>query len=402
MKGLGDSRLLRMLNGQRIVDVIFDAVPRGISRADIARLTGLSKPTVSSVVGKLEASKLLRRCPTPPVAGNIGRPAVLYEVVPEAGFVIAGDIGATKTIVGVADLLGNIVTERQFETGPDADSALEALAVAAHEMLTAAGAEAGAACVGVPGVYLPDEDRVERALNLPGFDLLDTRSRLEQLLGVTVHVDNDVNLAVLGEADNADEGFDPSDFAAISVGTGIGMGLIVDGELYSGSTNAAGEIGSMILARGNLADHTTDQPTLTTLEDVASATAICKSFSQIVEAGHASRLTGDADVPEILTAAAQGDPAAGRVLTTAASAMATAVSHLRLIVDPQRVIFGGGVGANPLFVAAVDAELQRMSVGQIEVVASTLGHRATFLGAISQALKAIHEVLVTRNLGEER
>ena len=373
---------------------MFDAAPQGISRADIARVTGLSKPTVSNLVADLESSGLIRLASTPTTSGNLGRPAVLYEFVPEAGFVVAADIGATKIIVGVANLLGTVVAEQELLTGPNAESALNSVAESARHMLSKIGGQAGSACVGVPGIYRPDSDRVQQALNLPGFEGLHVRAKLEELLGMEVHVDNDVNLAALAEADMA---MDQTDFAAISVGTGIGMGLIVGGELYRGGTGAAGEVGSMVLHVSTAESNST-----VILEEASSAPAIRKLFGQAAEAGFPTNLQGSADVPEIFDAATQGDPAAVHVLENAAAAMASAVTQVCLITDPELIVFGGGVGSNPVFVEAVAAELRRRLPQPVEISASTLGRRATFLGAVSWALGALHESLVTDNLGGQR
>jgi len=391
MRGASDSRLLRLLNGQRIVDAIFDAAPQGISRADIARVTGLSKPTVSSLVADLESSGLIRLGETPATSGNVGRPAILYEFVPEAGFVVAADIGATKTVVGVADLLGTVVVEQKLETGPNAEAALKRVAGAAQQMLAEVKGRARSACIGVPGIYRPDSDGVEQALNLPGFEGLRVRAKLEGLLDMDVCVDNDVNLAALAEADLD---IDQTNFAAISVGTGIGMGIIVGGELYRGGTGAAGEVGSLVL-QGTPADSST--PLI--LEDVSSAPAIRKQFGQAAEFGYPTELHSSADVPEIFDAAAHGDPAAGHALQSAAEAMATAVMHVCRVIDPERIVFGGGVGANPVFVGAVNTELRRRLPEPVEVLASTLGRRATLLGAVSRALDELQESLVTDTLG---
>ncbi|MXW74991.1 MAG: ROK family protein [Acidimicrobiaceae bacterium] len=397
MRQASDSRLLRLVNGQRIVDALLASSPGGISRADVARVTGLSKPTVSLLVGDLEQSGLVRLASAARSSGGVGRPAALYEIVPEAGMVIAVDIGATKVIVGLADLLGRVVAEREIETGPDAASALTAIVGHVEEMLADADGAAKAACIGVPGVYRRETDVVERALNLPGFEGLHVQAMAEDLLGVEVHIDNDVNLAALGEADNADDGFEPTNFAAISVGTGIGMGLVVDGDLYRGGTHAVGEIGSLILSGGD-----SDSNSIRTLEDLASANAIRKSFAVAIEEGHPSSLEGTPDVPAIFEAADLGDPGASHVLSVAARAMALAVSHLGFITDPERVIFGGGVGANQVFVRAVESELAHLMPSPPVVAASTLGRRATFLGAVSRALESLHETLVTQHLGEQR
>ncbi|WP_420436528.1 ROK family transcriptional regulator [Candidatus Poriferisocius sp.] len=373
---------------------MFDAAPQGISRADISRVTGLSKPTVSNLVADLEQSGLIRLSATPTTSGNVGRPAALYEFVPEAGFVVAADVGASKIIVGVANLLGTVIAEQELETGPNAETALNRVAETARQMLSEIGGQAGSACVGVPGIYRPHSDSVEQALNLPGFEGLRVRARLEELLDMEVHVDNDVNLAALAEADLD---IDQTNFAAISIGTGIGMGIIVGGELYRGGIGAAGEVGSLVLH-----DSPADSNSSFILEDVSSAPAIRKQFGQAAESGHPTELHGSADVPEIFDAAAQGDPAAVHVLENAASAMATAVMQLCLIIDPERIVFGGGVGANQVFVEAVNADLHRRHSQPVEISASTLGRRATFLGAVSWALDELHESLVTDTLGSQR
>lgn len=392
MNELSDSRLLRLLNAQRIVDVLLDAAPDGVSRADIARITGLSKPTASALMGDLEEAGLARLARLAPAGGRPGRPAAIYELVPDAGVVIGADIGATKTIVGIADLLGNVLAETQFATGPNANAAVEAVIAAANKLVgdMAKTTRVEAACVGVPGVYRPDIDRVESAFNLGGFDNLAIGELLTQRLEVDVIVDNDVNLAAVGESEVQDVD-ERSDFAVISIGTGIGMGLMVGGHLYAGGGGAAGEIGSLDLSDSGKA--------AATLEDLASAPAVQKAFGTAVEDGHSTGLPSDADVPDILDAALGGDDAATIALEQAANAMARAVTNVRLILDPSLVVFAGGVGANPIFVDAVGRQLDDLVTDPPPLVASTLGRRATFLGAVSNALRSTHRGLVVDRLG---
>ena len=375
--------------------MVLEVAPRGISRADVARATGLSKPTVSALVGDLESAGLVRLADPGSPSGGIGRPAALYELVPDASLVVAADIGATKIIVGVADLLGRPVAEQMIETPPDATAAADAVVAAANRLLD--GCAGGAsrlrgACVGVPGVYRSGTDSVEMALNLPGFEGLAIARHLSERLGVLTQIDNDVNLAAVGEAG---AGAAHSDFAAVSIGTGIGSGLIIGGELYRGGTGAAGELGSLILP---VAEDLTGAGTRATLEDVASAPAIRRIFSGAVGNGRASSLDSGADVGEIFAAAVAGDEAAGYALARAAGAMAYAVTHLCLINDPALIVFGGGVGANPVFVEAVAAELEDLLAHPPELAPSTLGRRATFLGAISLALRSLRDSLVEQAL----
>ena len=390
------SGVLRLLSGQRTIDALFAAHPRRMSRAGIARVSGLSKPTVSALMADMESAGLVRVADESPLSGSIGRPAALYELVPAARHSVVADIGATKILVGVCDLFGNLVAERELETGPDARAALEHLIDAASEMLRDIDGPCRAVCVGVPGIYRPDRDRVEQAFNLPGFDSLALHACLTERFDGRVHVENDVNLAALGELTELGDDQSDGDFAAISIGTGIGLGMVVGGDLYRGGTGSAGELGSLLL--------TVPEPGAApvTLEDVASAPAIRKRFGRAIEGGHRSGLDASADVPEIFGAAETGDTAAAAVLDEAAAAMALAVSHLCLIADPTRIVFGGGVGANPVFVDAVRDRLARLVATPPELAASTLGRRAALVGAVSMSLRFVHESLVAEILGDQQ
>ena len=390
------SGLLRLLSGQRIVDALFSAHPHRMSRAAIARATGLSKPTVSALIADMESAGLVRISDESPSSGSIGRPAALYELVSTARHSVVADIGATKILVGLSDLFGNLVAERELTTGLDARAAVESVSAAASEMLAGIDGGCRAVCVGVPGIYRPDRDRVEQALNLPGFDNLALRAYLAERFDALIHVENDVNLAALGELTRMGDEQADGDFAAISVGTGIGLGMVVGGDLYRGGTGSAGELGSLLL--------TPPEPTSApvTLEDVASAPSIRKRFGRAIEDGHRSGLDASADVPEIFATAASGDPAAAKVLDEVAAAVALAVSHLCLIADPTRIVFGGGVGANPVFVGAVESHLSRLVAAPPELAASTLGRKAALVGAVSMSLRFIHERLVPEILGDQQ
>ena len=389
------SGVLRLLSGQRIVDALFSAHPARMSRAGIARATGLSKPTVSALIADMESAGLVRISDESPSSGSIGRPAALYELVSTARHSVVADIGATKILVGLCDLFGNLVAEQELETGPDAAGALERLTGAGSKMLRAVDGPCHAVCVGVPGIYRPDRDRVEQALNLPGFDGLALRAHLVEHFDARVHVENDVNLAALGELTRMGDEQADGDFAAISVGTGIGLGMVVGGDLYRGGTGSAGELGSLLLSRPE-----SGAPPVT-LEDVASAPSIRKRFGRAIEDGHRSRVDASADVREIFGAAASGDEAGAAVLDEVAAAMALAVSHLYLIADPTRIVFGGGVGANPTFVDAVRRHLARLVATPPELAASTLGRRAALVGAVSMSLRFVHESLVAEILGDQ-
>lgn len=386
---------LRLRNGQAVFDEFMEAAPFPISRATLARRTGLSKPTVSALVSDLEDAGVVSLIPPEASRGRIGRPAAPYALVPDAALVVGVDMGATKVIVGVADLLGRVLAEDRIETASHARAAVDAVVGSTTRLLTNLGKshllESG--CVGVPGVYRPRPDRVEMSPNLPGFADLPIREELSERLGVPVTIENDVNLAAVAEAEAMDDR-GGLDFVAISVGTGIGAGLVMDGKLYRGGHGAAGELGSIDISGA------VDNPAgRLTLEDVAAAPAIRKRFRQAMDTGLTSRLARDAEVSEILLAASSGDEAASEALGIAAEAMASAVAWLCWFSDPARIVFGGGVGSNPIFVDAVRAKLDGHLDETPELVASALGNRAAFMGAISTARASVRTTFVRGRLG---
>ncbi|MCQ3812874.1 MAG: ROK family protein [Acidimicrobiia bacterium] len=396
MNEASGSGVLRLLSGQRIVDALFAAHPQQMSRAGIARTTGLSKPTVSALMSDMENAGLVRVATESPKLGSLGRPAALYELVPTVRHTLVADVGATKMLIGISDLFGNLVTEREIETGADARSAFTRLIDTSTEMLRSFDSPPSCACIGVPGIYRRAQDRVEQALNLPGFDELAPHAFLTDRMEGRVHIENDVNLAALGELTQISADQTDRDFAAISVGTGIGLGMVVGGDLYRGGTGSAGEVGSLLLSLP------APNAVPVTLEDVASAPSIRKLFGQAIEDGQRSNLDPSADVPAIFQAAKTGDQAAQTVLHKTAGAMALAVSHLCLIADPERVVFGGGVGSNPVFVDAVRQHLEELIDSPPELTPSTLGRRAALVGAVSVSLRSMHETLVPEILGDQR
>ncbi len=388
--------MLRLLSGQRIADALFAAHPGRMSRAEIARATGLSKPTVSALMADMESVGLVRLAEGSTRSGSIGRPAALYELVPSARHCVVADVGATTLRVGLADLLGNVVAEAVVETGPDARSALERLIQTVSPMLEAAGSPCHAVCVGVPGIYRPELDRVEQSLSLPGFDDVAVARLLGDEFSARVFVENDVNLAALGELTCLDDEDGGGDFAAVFAGTGIGLGLVVGGELYRGGTGSAGELGSLVVAMPELG------AAPVTLEDVASAPSIRKRLGQAIEEGRESALDLSADVAEIFVAARHNDSAAAAVFSEVVDAMALAVSHLCLIADPTRIVFGGPIGADQMFVEAVRDRLGSLVTVSPALMASSLGERATLIGAASVSQRHVRESLISEVLGEQQ
>src|SRR5215208_1098525 len=282
----GTPRLLRAHNERALLEYLRRAGPS--SRPDLARIAGLSKPTVSQALANLESAGLVR--PVGLATPSLGRTAMLYEVDPTAGYVVGIDIGRAWIRVAAADLAGSIVARRDERNRARSASALvKTVVVVAHDVVAEAGLtwkRVAHTVVGGPGVFDPDSDRLRHAPNVPGWSRPGVMSSLREALPLTVTLDNDANLAAVGERTYG-SGRDARTFVYVSVGTGIGMGVILDGELYRGAHGAAGEVGYLPLG-GDDAAAGRDQRRRGILEEAASADAVVRTAKRLGVAGATS------------------------------------------------------------------------------------------------------------------
>ncbi|MFD9942576.1 ROK family protein [Nonomuraea sp. NPDC059023] len=235
---LGNPRLLRVMNERRLLDQLHREGPA--SRADLAKVTGLSKPTVSAALAGLEEDGLVHLVGE--VSGRPGPVTSLYDVNAASAHVAGIDIGRDWIRVAVADLRGTFAGRTDGRNTARTSAELAELVArlaraAAHEAELDWSAIV-CAVVGSPGVYDQNAGRLDLAPNLPGPDLAD---RLRAALNVDLVIENDINLAAVGEHAYG-EGRGKSNFALVSIGTGVGMGIVVNGELYVGARGAAGEV----------------------------------------------------------------------------------------------------------------------------------------------------------------
>src|SRR3954468_5924252 len=191
--------LLRTMNQGALLQRLRDHGP--VSRAQRARDTGLSKPTVSQALAELEQAGLVRR--VGPAAPSRGRTAMLYEPDPSAGYVVGIDIGRSWIRVAAADLSGAIVARREERnTARSATSLVQRVGALAHEVVAAAGltwAQVVHTVVGGPGVFDPETGRLRHAPNLPGWSRPGLVDALREALSTSIALDNDANLAAIGE-----------------------------------------------------------------------------------------------------------------------------------------------------------------------------------------------------------
>jgi glucokinase-like ROK family protein len=371
--------------------------PGSISRAQIAQSLDLSRSTVSAIVDQLVRDGLV-------VEGGAGlsrggrRPIVL-DINPDAGRVVGVDIGATHLYILVADLLGRIVGafESRISISDGPDQCLRQAINGVERALGQAGvgieAVSGLA-VGVPGPVILEAGMVQAPPIMPGWDGYPIRQRFldHWPLTIPVSVDNDADLGALGEwAYGAGRGVDH--LAYIKVGTGIGCGVLINGQVYHGARGTAGEIGHITISE--------DGPPCTCgnygcLEVMASGRAIAQRAQLAVRAGQGTRLAEVSPV-EALTArdvaafAQQGDAVAQQFLADAGRYVGIAVASLINLLNPSLVIVGGGVARSgdllldPVRTTVRERSL-RSSYQSARIVPAALGERSTAMGAVALAL----------------
>ncbi|WP_353941553.1 ROK family transcriptional regulator [Streptomyces sp. HUAS MG91] len=361
------------------------------SRAQLARASGLSKPTVSSALAALERGGLVREAGTH--AGSRGRVAVLYEPDPRAGHVLGIDIGRARLRTVVADLAGTVVARTETRNRGRSATAVAAAALAcAQQAISEAELTPDAivhTAVGTPGVFDRHTGRVRYAVNLPGWGRPGLVERMRDRLGTPLSVHNDANLAALGEY-TFGAGAGSRLFVYVLVGTGLGMGVVADGELFLGAHGAAGEIGFLPL---DGVPRSGSAPRRGLLEDAVSADAV-------VRAARDRGLTGPLTAKRVFDAARTGDPAALDAVRQEGERLALAVATVTAVLDPDLVILGGGVGGGAdLLLTTVTDTLHRLTPLRPRVEAGTAGDDAVLLGALTTALRAARPLVFDRRTG---
>jgi predicted NBD/HSP70 family sugar kinase/DNA-binding CsgD family transcriptional regulator len=360
--------LLKRINEREVLETIRAGAP--ISRAEISRRAGISKPTVSLALRSLRESGLVREAERGPDGPGYG--AVYFEPVAEAALVVGLDLGARFVRGAVCDLAGTIRARQDVELAvADADAAVATISRLQASLLDAAGLEASlvdGVVVGVPGVVSGD-GTLRLIENVSGLEARPFARELQEALGLPIALENDTNLAALGEHwQGVARGVD--DFAFLSVGTGMGAGLVLGGELHRGRNGAAGEIDFALVG----VDQTVDP-----------------SAPQVAEL--ARDLTGlSADPRAVFGAARNGDAGARAVVDEVARRIALHVAAIAGVADVELVVLGGGIGANgDLLLDPVGRLLGDWLPFPPRVEVSTLGEAAVLTGALAVGLQAALE-----------
>jgi predicted NBD/HSP70 family sugar kinase len=376
--------LLKHLNERTVLETIRASAP--ISRAEISRRAGISKPTVSLALQSLLEAGLVREASHDPEGPSYG--AVFFEPVPEAALVLGLDVGARFLRGAICDLSGEIRARQDVEVlGEDAAGVLSVILRLRDALAASTGldvARIDRAVVGVPGVVDAATGRVTLATSVPGLEGDAFGPELRGRLGLPVSLENDVDLAAVGEHwRGVARGVE--DFAFLSVGTGMGSGLVLRGELHRGHHGAAGEIDFALVGLAQDVD-----PCAGAISAYALRLSQASTFD--------TELTPPFDARSIFAAARANDPLGRAVVDETARRIAAHVVPVAAVVDVQLVVLGGGLGSNgDLLLAPVRRFLADWIPYAPRVEVSSLGEAAVLTGALAVGLRAAREsVFVNR------
>jgi predicted NBD/HSP70 family sugar kinase len=302
----------------------------------------------------------------------------------ETEYCFAADLGGTKLAAAIADARGRIVAETTEPTDRrGAAYVAEQIAACAEKLARTAGIEVSRArhvMVGLPGAIDPDTGRVSLTPNIAGLEDFDVLGFLRGRFGPDVAIENDVNLAMLGEhALGCASGCRNAAFLAL--GTGTGLGLLIDEKLFRGARGAAGEIADLPIGR----DPTAQSPSAGgTFELEVGSLAIVDRYRR-----HGA--TAAATVRDIFQLLEQGDEVAASVLDTTARWVALAVVTLQSLLDLELIVFGGSIGVRPELYERVRKALPAVFSRPIAISPSQLGDRAGLIGAAWAAGQALRQ-----------
>ena len=381
----GSLERLRAGNSRAVISLL--AAQGAMSRADLARATGLSRTTVSSLVTTLIASGHVIETTDrgSPHKGGSGRPPLLVALSAPAGGVVGVDIGHGHIRVAAADRTGAVLTQEVASVDVDSHGAqaLDRAARMARAALKRAGLSRGelqAIGMCVPAPLDRRSARISTGI-LPGWQDLEPGAELERRMGVPVFADNDANLGALAEVSHgAARGV--ADLVYVKVASGVGAGIVLGGRLHRGTTGIAGEIGHVQVGEDGQVCRCGNRGCL---ETIVSAPRI----AELLGAAYDERLSTE----RVLELDEAGDAGVRRVLSDAGRTVGRALADLCNSLNPELVVVGGSLGTSTSLLEGVRTSIDRYAqpdtAAAVRVAPAELGERAEVTGAIALAVARV-------------
>jgi len=343
----------------------------------------------------IEEDLLYEENETAGLNAGIGRRPTLIHFNFMSHLVIGVDVGGVKAIGSVADLQGDILYRKQVPSVPEGDrsQSLSHLLNFVEELIQAAPGPRGkirGIGVGVPSIVSSQEGTVVWAPAL-GWRNVPLKQIIEERFGISTFVENDVNAAALGESEFG-IGRGVGNLVCIFVGTGIGGGLILNGKLYRGHEDAAGEVGYMIPSP-DLLDRSYED-TFGCLESLAAGPGVARRAEEAMtdDAETSLRAAGTLTAKQVFQAAREGDALAREVVTRTVDYLAQAVANVSCLLNPEMIVLGGGLTrSDDLLLEPIRERVYRVVPSKPRIVLSQLGDDAVLRGAIALAIRDTRE-----------
>jgi glucokinase len=385
---------MRRVNRSVILEMVRQNSP--IARSEISRELGLSMPTVMRIVDELIDEGLIRS--TGEMAGKTGRPRELLEYNKEGYSVIGIDLGGTKLYGALANIGGEILQEvRLDQHNSSGEESFERVCNLIETLISSPGNHGQkilGIAVGAPGVthFRPGIVEWAPSLNWRNFPL---KTRLEERFDLPTVIENDVNLAVLGEQwFGAGKGV--QNMVLLSIGTGLGAGIIIDGTIYRGHDEAAGEAGYLlpgILSLGKSYDQ------FGAMESIVSGTGIADRAKARIHTNIPGENHRNLTSTDVFDAARNKEEWALEIIGETVDYLSLVIANTATLINPELIVLGGGVSNSAdLLLEPIQKRIEGViqHIPRIEI--STLGARATVMGAITLTVHTTKDYFVVRRM----
>ncbi|MNI35374.1 N-acetylglucosamine repressor [compost metagenome] len=376
----GNSKLVKQMNRQEILRKLREV--KRASRADLAKLTELSRPCVSSLVNEMMKEGLIHEVGVGDSKG--GRKPILLEYNFQAYGVVGAIFEGSTLYMSIADLSGELLFDYNYRLPQptSGEMAIRCLDLGLSILLNQSGFDKSRLLgigLGLPGITQRRNGTVSYAPST-GWMGLPVQQEIEERLGVPVMIDNDVNLMTLGEFHKG-VGHGVSNQVYMYVGTGIGAGIMIDGQCYRGSSEASGEIGYMMvgqvekLSRGEYGVFERNYSVPVIREKAKKALTTIEEDSSVIK--------------QLIQHAEGGHEEASRLLQDVYRHWAYGIANMVSILDPDLLILSGEmINIEEIGVEKIQEMLTEWvpSIPQIKI--ATLGNKAGVIGAIHSVLEA--------------
>ncbi|MBD0736916.1 ROK family transcriptional regulator [Streptomyces sp. CBMA29] len=391
----GTPRVLRAMNDRAALDLLLEHGT--LSRTRIGKLTGLSKPTASQLLARLEAAGLVQATGT--TAGRPGPNAQLYSVNPAAAYVAGLDVNSDRIRAAVADITGRTVGAFKLLTPRrrTAGNAVEQVVQAVDGAAKAAGlnrSDLHRIVIGTPGAFDPSTGRLRYASHLPGWHAPALLEELAAALPMPLEYDNDVNLAAVAEQ-RIGAAREHDDFVLLWNEEGIGAAIVIGGRLHRGWTGGAGEVGFLPVPGTPLVRNVT-KANNGGFQELAGCNAVLRLARELgvdvptgTQQDAAAALLAEAALRHTASEETGADSGPyGELLARFATGTAIGLASLVAVLDPAMIVLSGDVtvaGGEPLR-ALVQAELAELAVPRPHLVLGTVQDHPVLSGALESAL----------------